>query len=76
MSGTSDVFRASAILEGKDSLRNHLACIRTDDMYSQDAVSFLFRNELDRAIRVEIGFGTRVGREGEAADGVLDAGSF
>ena len=71
-----DVFRARAILDSKDSLGDHLARVRADDVHAEHAVGLRLGNELDDTLGVEVRLRARVGREGELADIVLDTGSL
>jgi hypothetical protein len=71
-----NILRARTVLNGKNSLRDHLTCVRTDNMYTEQLVGFLLRYHLNLTFGVEVGLRTRVGREREFTDVVLDAGSL
>ena len=45
---------------------------RTDDMYAENSVRLLLSKELDKALRVEVRLGTRIGSKGELANIVLN----
>ena len=72
MASAGNVFGACTILNGKDSLGDHLTSVGADDVHAEDLVSLLLGEELDEAVGVEVGLGTRVGDEAELADVVLD----
>ena len=61
------------ILNRQDALGDHLPRVRPHDMDPQYAIRLRVRQELDHAVRLEIGLRPRVGREGETAGFVLDA---
>lgn len=96
MTCTRYVFRACAVLDGKDTFSDHLACVgacanhtckhgrpmtreeyrRTNDMNTQNLICLLLRQDLDKAIRVEVGLCPRVGRKHKLANVVFDTISF
>ena len=68
-----NILSTCAVLDSQDALRDHLAGIGADDVHAEDAVRLRLGDELDRALRVEVRLGARVGEEGEAFDLVLRA---
>ena len=70
------ILRARAILKRQRALRNYLASVGTNDVDAQYPVGLGVREELDHAIGIEVGLGTRVCREGELANLVLDTCSL
>lgn len=76
MTCSRDILRARTILNSNHRLRNHLTRIGAHNMYAQDPIRLLLGKELDLALRVQVGLGTRIGREGELADIILYAVGF
>lgn len=74
--GSRDVFRAGAVLHCQHTLGNHLSRVGADDVYTENLVSLLLREDLDETVRVEVGLCARVGREVEFANGKLHASRF
>jgi hypothetical protein len=71
-----NVLRASTVLQSKSALCNHLSSVRSNNVNAQYPVGFSVRQEFDHAVRVGVGLCSRVGREGEVSNLVLDAGSL
>lgn len=73
MRGAGNILGAGTVLESEDTLCNHLTGVGADNVDTEDTVSLGISEELDHAVRVEVGLCARVGAEGERADLVLDA---
>ena len=68
-----NVLRARAILNGKDTLPDHLTRVGANDVHTQNAVGLGLSDELHDTLGVEVRLRARVSRERELADLVLDA---
>ncbi len=95
VAGASNILRAGTVLDGEDTLSDHLTGVRTydttpcekntilsrkerltDDVNAKNTVSLSLSQELNLTLSIEVGLRTRVGRERELADLVLDASSL
>ena len=72
VAGSSQVFRAGAVLEPNHSFCDHLTSARADNMGAQESVGLLVGQNLDHAVGVGDGLGPGVGQEGEHSLGVLN----
>ena len=68
-----NVLRARAVLDGKDTLPDHLTRVGANDVHTQNAVGLGLSDELHDTLSVEVRLRARVSRERELADLVLDA---
>jgi hypothetical protein len=73
MARPGNILRTRSVLHRKHRLPDHLTCIRANNVHAQHPVRLLLRENLDAAVRVRVGLGTRVGAEGELAQAVRDA---
>ena len=69
-----NVFSARAILDREGSRSNHLSCVRANDVHSKNPIGLLLHEELHDTLRVKVGLRTRIGKERELSDAVLDTG--
>ncbi len=76
MARPGDILTRRAVLERQRRFGDHLARVGPDDMHPENAIRFRIAQELDHALRLEVGLGSRVRGEGERADSVLDPGSL
>jgi len=67
------ILRTRTILNRQHALRNHLTRIRSNNMRAQNPVRLLLRQDLHEPFRIQVGLGTRVGREAEFPDFVRHA---
>ena len=72
MASSRHVLGARAVLERQRTLGDHLTSVGADNVDAENTVRLLVCEELDHAVRVQVGLGPRVGGEGESADLVLD----
>lgn len=62
------ILRTRTILNRQHALRDHLTRIGSNNMRAQNPIRLLLRQDLHEAFRVQVGLGTRVGREAEFPD--------
>ena len=70
---SGNILRRGSVLHSKDALSDKLSSIRTDDVDSEDFISVLVSEDLDKSIIVFVTFGSGVGQEGEVSFVVSDA---
>jgi hypothetical protein len=71
---SGNIFRRSTVLECQNTLGDHLTGVGADNVDTEDTVSLGISEELDHTVRVGVGLCSRVGREGERTNLVLDTG--
>jgi hypothetical protein len=72
--GSGNILGRSTVLECQNTLGNHLTGVGADNVDTENAVGLGISEELDHTVRVGVGLCSRVGREGEGTDLVLDTG--
>jgi hypothetical protein len=71
---SGNILGRSTVLECQNTFSNHLTGVGADNVDTEDTVSLGISQELDHTVRVGVGLCSRVGREGEGTDLVLDTG--
>lgn len=72
--GSGNILRRSTVLECQNTLGDHLSGVGADNVDTENTVGLGVSEELDHTVRVGVGLCSRVGREGEGTDLVLDTG--
>ena len=72
MAGLCEILRTSTVFNTNYCLRNHLSCIRTNNMRSEYSISLLIRQNLDHSIRIGDSLSPRIRQEGENSLTILN----